>query len=438
MSKQRRTRTDHRGVKLLTIRKGTPSETHVARWTDPDDGKQRQQNLDQLGRTNEESRRAWAKEKAEEIVDRKRRLSLGAVPHTGTSIEDALALYFRETHIGERTRANYSVGSGRFKDWCAKQGIRSTDELRPSHLAAFRVAVRNEPRRRGQSKEPTSIATVNNRLRGVKTILNELRRRGLLPHVHKDDLTDQLRAYKQPRPRAAFLKPDKLRELLKAVQKHDGAVCALTREEKARGLKAGEGKTPKHEPAAPLVLLALLTGARLEELLGLRWRDVDLDAGVIELQAEDVKTGDGREVWLDVTPSLKRLLLALRLKKTGPLVIGGEVAWTRTVAGKLRARLTDTYGAPPFNWSQRSGRTPALRSTCATYSTNAFGIWGDAAHYASAKRLGHSVTIAEKRYAGRWRVPREAKDLEQAMEVADEIAALVDEVTGRKAAVETA
>ncbi|MEZ6184734.1 MAG: tyrosine-type recombinase/integrase [Planctomycetota bacterium] len=264
-------------------------------------------------------------------------------------------------------------------------------------------------------------------------MLNQLRRPRVRPRLTQDDLTDQLRAIKEERPRPAFLKPQEIKRLLAAAVRHDAETYALTRAEKADGLGAGEGITRKHDSVLPLVVLRLLTGARLEELLSLRWEHVDLERGVIEFNAEHVKTGEDREVWLDKTPALARLLAALKLRSAGPFVIGGQAGWTRATATKARKRLTDRFGAPEFNWSQRSGRTPALRSTCATYSVNAAGVWGEASIYVAARRLGHSIRVAERRYQRRHRVSHEATTLEEAMEAADAFRQAVDAVAGVRA-----
>lgn len=477
-----RRRTGHAGVKLKKRTLPSGRVGYVARWTDPDSGKERCQSMEDLGRTTAEARRAWALDKAKELERRRDRLSRGAARETGTQLRAAVETYFRGAEIGDATRKNYRAGLERFVAWCEKRGVYSADELREEHLDAFRDALREEPVRRASAKgqrgekvcgkRKASPATWNNRLRALRVVLNDLRRRKLLPHVDPEGISTQLRAFKEEKPRAAFLRPEALRQLLAAVERHDAACWTFdpdpahpldperqvaTARELAGLLGVHESRVSqlrrdpgwpegppwrlgdvlgalgaRHEPAAPFVLAALLTGARLEELLTLQWSAVNLEHkdGCVEFLAENVKTGEGREVWLDVTPSLKRLLLALKLKATGPYVFGGETPWTKTVADKLRQRLAG-YGAPPFTFAQRSGQTPSLRATCATYGTNAGGVWGNASHSASAQRLGHSVVIAERRYAGRWKVDRDARDLEQAMEVAAEIAHLVDVATGK-------
>ena len=58
-----------------------------------------------------------------------------------------------------------------------------------------------------------------------------------------------------------------------------------------------------------------------------------------------------------------------------------------------------------------------IGSTCGTYLTCAPAIYGAASAFMSAKRLGHSVTVAEKHYVGIVRVSPEARTIELAMQV---------------------
>ena len=69
------------------------------------------------------------------------------------------------------------------------------------------------------------------------------------------------------------------------------------------------------EALRPVLLVAFDTGMRKEELLALRWEQVDLEAGTIQLAPEDTKTEEGRLVVL--TKRAKEALRALpsRFKK---------------------------------------------------------------------------------------------------------------------------
>ncbi len=73
---------------------------------------------------------------------------------------------------------------------------------------------------------------------------------------------------------------------------HRGRVRVLSDDERERLLEACRAS---HEPRLyPLVLFALTTGARLGELLSLRWKDVDLRGGVARLQK--TKNRDRRSI----------------------------------------------------------------------------------------------------------------------------------------------
>ncbi len=131
----------------------------------------------------------------------------------------------------------------------------------------------------------------------------------------------------------------------------------------------------------------------------------DRVVGEIRLPASIVKTHQARTVHLDVCPSLRRMLAKMQLQATGSFVFEG---YTPDLVNAARARLQREYGAPTFDWQ-------TLRSTCATYLTNAPGIFGAASAYLSARQLGHSVAVAERHYTGVVRVSREARTLEEAM-----------------------
>jgi hypothetical protein len=101
-------------------------------------------------------------------------------------------------------------------------------------------------------------------------------------------------------------------------------------------------------------------------------------------------------------------------------VFGGEKPMTLDLSKAARRRLLKDFGAPPFTWQE-------LRRTCGTFLTCAPGIYGAASAFLSAKRLGHSVVVAERNYVGALtEIPAEARTLEEAMGVAS----LVGEAAG--------
>jgi len=140
----------------------------------------------------------------------------------------------------------------------------------------------------------------------------------------------------------------------------------------------------------------------------------------IILKSDEVKTRRGRSIDLVVSPSVVPLLSALRLRSGGaPYVFGGEAPLLKNVVDNARRRLATDYGGPVFTWQQ-------LRQTAATVLTNAPGIYGAASAWHPAKRCGHSIAIAEKRYAGLLRdEPKDAGTLEAALGVEDLVAGIV-------------
>ena len=476
--RKRRTRTQHEGVNLLQVQHRSGEESWVVRWRDPDSKKLVQRSCEKLGLTNAEARRGWAIEKAKDLQARRRELERGAVRHTGTALREAWERYLEDPDGGgdlkPQTRSNYTAGVEELLGWLeAERQVTSLDQLRFEVLDGYRET-RLGARPTGRER---SRSTVNSRMVAAKVFLRWACTKRLLPHLRPDEVSAALRSFKTKggRPRPAYLKPPALKKLLSAVAKHDAAafgygkaaqrvgphVLARTARQLASYLAVTESRVSqlrkepwfparneggwevgevfdaldryaprRHVEAAPFVLTGLLLGARREELERLRWDRLDLEAGVIEIDPDaEGKTGQGRDVWLEHTPELRRLLIALKLRASSDLVFPG---WSKTVAQRVRKRLVEDYGAPEFMWSQQRSRTPSLRSTCATYCYNA-PFWGQASHWAASQRLGHDPKMGRQHYARRYPVKRDAQDLEQAMEVSAEISALVDQVTGRRA-----
>lgn len=80
----------------------------------------------------------------------------------------------------------------------------------------------------------------------------------------------------------------------------EGRVRWITREEAARLIEAAEAE-PKAEHLSDFIRLALHTGCRRDELLGLEWSRVDLGSGLLLLEAAHTKAGRRRSVPLNTT-----------------------------------------------------------------------------------------------------------------------------------------
>ena len=109
----------------------------------------------------------------------------------------------------------------------------------------------------------------------------------------------------------------------------------LTREEEARLLAACTGRRAH---LRPIIVAALDTGCRKGELLQLRWRDIDFDAGAVTIQAFNTKTM--RERVVSLTTRLAEELRRLREQAAeGPdaLVFGVTDDVKRSFASACRA-----------------------------------------------------------------------------------------------------
>lgn len=80
----------------------------------------------------------------------------------------------------------------------------------------------------------------------------------------------------------------------------EGRVRWISRAEAEALIRAAEME-PKAGHLSDFIRLALNTGCRAGELLGLEWKRVDLKAGLIHLEAEHTKTGKRRSVPLNQT-----------------------------------------------------------------------------------------------------------------------------------------
>ncbi|HVY27035.1 MAG TPA: hypothetical protein VHB79_10810 [Polyangiaceae bacterium] len=440
---KRRTRSPHPGVVLL---RPDPDGRHPhwrARFRDPDSGRVVKLTIAEL--TTAEARRDWAIRKAKTLGKRRMDLEAGAPRATGTTLSDAVGQYFEDhPHLRAATLETYRTASKKFLAWADKVGLRSADDVTGARLVAFRAEVVKEPKRkhargakRGSQQttpEQRSPYTINRELQSVQNVLSYLRSLALLPRITTDDLRDGLKHLPTGSTRIDYRKPAELQRLLQAALRHDAETFAATREELAG--ERPKGTTPRYPAIAPFVAMALLTGMRFDELLTLTWKQVDLEAldndgnavGEIHLTAA-TKTHRARTVGLEVSPGLRALLAALKLRSGGKGLVFGL---TRGEAVAAEKRLRSAYGAPAgCNWQ-------ALRRTCGTYLTNAPGIFGAASAYRSAKQLGHSVQVAERHYVDVARgIQKDARTLEAAMQIEDLLSRVTERVTESRVAIRT-
>jgi integrase len=211
--------------------------------------------------------------------------------------------------------------------------------------------------------------------------------------------------------------------LLDACLRHDAETFDATRDE-LQGNSA-LGTTPRHTPIGGFALYVLLTGCRLGEALRVEWKDVDLEDGEIHIGTES-KTSTARGIDIDVTPALRRLLAAQKLRTGGKGSVWDLTDGEATAAMK---RLKETYGAPT------QGGWQLLRVSCQSYLASAPSIYGAASVFLAAKRGGHSVAVCEKHYAGAIKnISPEAKTLEAVMQIEEQCRQVIASVGQKRRA----
>jgi integrase len=180
---------------------------------------------------------------------------------------------------------------------------------------------------------PYSAASINRPLQALSSLLH-------LAHEEWEVLpaVPRLRLEKEPQGRIRWLEPD----------------------EEARLIQACQGITRTPELAA-IVVLALETGLRKGELLGLTWDRVDLSRGVLRL--EITKSGKRREV--PMRQAVYEALASLpgpRTGRVGPTVATLDKAFMRAVEAARVApfRFHDCRHHFASWFMMRGGSLPAL------------------------------------------------------------------------------
>jgi integrase len=162
-----------------------------------------------------------------------------------------------------------------------------------------------------------------------------------------------------------------------------GRVRFLSEDERAALLAASKRDT--NPLLYPLVVLALATGARLGELLSLRWPDVDLSRGVARL----TRTKNGEPRSLPLARHARELLQALAAvrRADSPFVFPSEHGRTPATLRKPWERAVSEAGITNFRFHD-------LRHTAASY----LAMTG-ATPSEIAAVLGHKTLAMVKRYA---------------------------------------
>jgi integrase len=270
---------------------------------------------DAAGKKRELMRRAADRTDARKIIKQ----LLGTLDQSGARGIDGermtfaeLADIFRERrliparYVGEGDAAKKAAG---MRNWKSPRfflrpltehfGRKRLRDITPADIEAFKLLRLDTPTKAGT---PRTVAAVNRELQLMRTALRYAVRQGWLTRSPFDSSANG--------------------ERLIDVSAENRRERVLSLEEEARLLAAIDAE-PLRAHLRPLIVAAVDTAARRNELLTLAWRDVDLPRGVITVRAINAKTGRART--LPITPRLADELERLRPAdaRPGDLVFGG-------------------------------------------------------------------------------------------------------------------
>ena len=297
---------------------------------------------------------------------------------------------FYDSRGSDRTVETYGEGCERFLRYLEKQKppVRTTDKIRIRHLTGFNTTV-------GKVKGRTAT-TRNKWRRSTKTMLRFWV--GMdATRLSSDKIRDALKAEVAPTDPVECLKERQIQQSLRAAIAHDQDTYSMTRREKAG--KVGKGGTLRYDPIAPFTLFMFLSGLRRGAALRLRWEDVDLEwadrtgvVGRLHVRSASSKTKQGRPVTLSVSPLLRKLLVAQKVRTGGHPTARVFPDLTEDGAIKAKLRLRKAHGAPAaFSWQE-------CRRVCTTYLVNSAIFPSPILQ--TARHMGHSPDVLERYYAG--------------------------------------
>jgi integrase len=201
--------------------------------------------------------RKWAQHTESAIREGRHFKTIEAKRHTLT---EAIERYIKQV-MPRKARAG-SNQEGQLEWWKEQLGVYSLADVTPALIAEYREKLSEGKLSSDKLRTP---ATVNRYLAALSHVFTvAVKEWGWM----EDNPLRKVTKLKEPRGRVRFLSDDERSRLLKACQESEGSYLYI------------------------VVVLALSTGARRMEILGLHWKDVDLNRGIITLH--DTKNGERR------------------------------------------------------------------------------------------------------------------------------------------------
>lgn len=274
------------------------------------------------------------------------------------TLEELIDRYKRD-RLPLRGRDKETVGP-QLDWWKAQLGKYCLSDITPIMIADHRDKLLNEPmKKKGEEKEHMlSNGTVIRYLASLSVCFTYAARD--LGWVEANPVKG-VNKPKASRGRVRFLTPEERKNLL--------AKC----------------KNSPSKALYPVVVIALATGARLSEITGLRWKDVDFQRKVIRL--EETKNGERRAVPL-AAPAYKALHDLQKVRR-----IDTDLIFPRE-DGRQPVDLRKTFARTAAKAGLTDFRFHDLRHTAASYLA-----MNGASLLEIADILGHKTLAMVKRYS---------------------------------------
>lgn len=182
--------------------------------------------------------------------------------------------------------------------------------------------------------------------------------------------------------RGRVLDPDELSALGTAIRlaETDGLPWTINPKGQVKHVPKGERKTTISQFAAAAIRLLILTGARLREILNLKWSDVDFERGLLILDKHKTARKSGTKSIVLNPPALEVLS---GLPRLGVYVIAGDTAGQKDE--KPRADLKR-----PWALVRQQAGLGDLRIHDLRHNFGGFGAGGGTSLLVIGKLLGHS------------------------------------------------
>ena len=306
-------------------------------------------------------------------------VSLGKDPGASRKRERLMATFreFAQRYLNEEAALKLKPGTVKNYEICVRKhaapafGSIKLDAISTADIARLHLRI-------GQTRPMTANRVVE----CISSIYRYAAICNLVPHGHNP--TKGIRAFREHR-RERFLSSDELARLGEAIR--EGELHGFpydvdeTKPTSKHAPKPDNRRTLLDLHAAAAIRLLLLTGARLREILDLKWEYVDLERGLLFLP--DSKTG--RKTIVLNGPAIE---IIAGLSRVGDFVIAGEHK------DKPRTDLNRPWRAV----IKRAG-LPGLRIHDLRHTHASFGAGAGLGLPIIGKLLGHTQASTTQRYA---------------------------------------